>query len=164
MKIQKHFIKKSADEDQSNHLAIAWCLTGKRCIVREGAWRLDRTKFNLHWYLRMWLSRAQLKWEDNHSLPIICCHQTLPAPPRFPGYPSCPSPGQLLIPSHFFFFFDETEFELRALHLLGKPSTARATPPALLTLVIFQIGSYTSAWDHSQTMILAPMSLEQLAL
>jgi hypothetical protein len=43
-------------------------------------------------------------------------------------------------PSNFFFFFFAVlEFELRALYLLGRHSLTGATPPALFTLVVFQI-------------------------
>jgi hypothetical protein len=40
-----------------------------------------------------------------------------------------------------FFSFGITGSELRVLHLLGRCSTTRATPPALFVLDIFEIGS-----------------------
>jgi hypothetical protein len=36
------------------------------------------------------------------------------------------------------FFLAELEFELRALHLLGKPFTTEDMPPDIFALVIFQ--------------------------
>jgi hypothetical protein len=39
------------------------------------------------------------------------------------------------------YFLTVLVFELRAIHLLGRLSTIWAMPPALFTLVIFEIGS-----------------------
>jgi hypothetical protein len=51
-------------------------------------------------------------------------------------------------------------FELRALHLLGKGSTALATPPSLSALMMLELGSHfaQAKLDHDPSLYASPIA------